>query len=111
MSKKRRDEAIAKGEVNTGEESFNFFMAIHYPESQLKILDYNRVLKSLNGMTGEQFLERVNDCYDIKPKGEGEDLKPSCKFESSLYIDKKWFSIKVKENRIDASSPVKTLDS
>ena len=62
-------------------------------------------------MTSEQFLERVNDSYEIRPKGEDEDPRPSAKFESSLYLDNKWFSIKVKEDKIDKSNPVKMLDS
>ena len=53
VGKARRDRAFANGEEVTGEEGFNFFMAIHYPESNLKILDYNRVLRSLNGLTSE----------------------------------------------------------
>ena len=55
----RRDGAHARGEEITGEEPFMFFMAIHYPESNLKILDYNRVLRSLNGLTIEEFVSRV----------------------------------------------------
>lgn len=50
----------------TGEEPFNFFMAIHYPESNLKILDYNRVLKSLNGISNEEFLGKIAESYDIE---------------------------------------------
>ena len=53
VGKKRRDQAIAEGIEVTGDEPFNFFMAIHYPESFLKIMDYNRVLKSLNDLTTE----------------------------------------------------------
>jgi uncharacterized protein (DUF1015 family) len=53
VSKKRREEALVRGEQLTGEESLNFFMAIHYHESQLEIMDYNRVLKSLNGLSNE----------------------------------------------------------
>jgi uncharacterized protein (DUF1015 family) len=61
----RRKQALEQGKSVTGEEPFMFFMAIHYPESNLKIMDYNRVLKSLNGMTNEQFLEKVSANYDI----------------------------------------------
>ena len=86
-------------------------MAIHYPADQLNILDYNRVLKSLNGMTTEQFLEKVSENYDVKIKADGEDPRPKEKFESSLLIEHKWYSMKVKEEKIDRSNPVKMLDS
>ena len=51
-------------------------MAIHYPASNLKIFDYNRVLKSLNGLTTDEFLEKISESYDIKPLEEGETPKP-----------------------------------
>lgn len=82
-------------------------MAIHYPESNLKIMDYNRVLKSLNGLTTEQFLEKVSESYHIEAIPEGHDFKPKAKFNCSLYIDKKWFSCTVKEDKIDKANPVK----
>lgn len=71
-------------------------MAIHYPENNLKILDYNRVLKSLSGLSNEDFLTRISDSYEIRLKGEGENKKPSAKFESSLLLEGKWYSIRVK---------------
>jgi uncharacterized protein (DUF1015 family) len=62
----------------TGEEPFNFFMAIHYPESNLKIMDYNRVLKTLNGMSSEEFLAKVSESYIIsEPLGEGDNPRPT----------------------------------
>lgn len=71
-------------------------MAIHYPENNLKILDYNRVLKTLNDIPTEDFLARVSDSYEVRLKGEGESKKPSEKFESSLLLGGKWYSIRVK---------------
>lgn len=107
----RRERAKASGHEITGEESFNYFMAIHFPESNLKILDYNRVLKSLNGLTTEQFLEKVAESYHVTPLADGEEPAPRAKFEHTLYIDKKWYRIQVKEEKIVKSTPVKTLDS
>ena len=60
----------------TGQEPYNFFMAIHFPADHLKIMDYNRCLKSLNGLTNEEFLEKVADSYEIKEQAEGSDPKP-----------------------------------
>lgn len=77
----RRAKAAEEGKEITGEEPFNFFMAIHYPQSNLKILDYNRVLKSINELSSLDFLQRVSESYDIlnngQPLAEGECPKPT----------------------------------
>lgn len=67
VGKKRRDQAIADGKEVTGEEEFNFFMALIIPDSDLMIMDYNRVLKTLNGMSTKDFLHSLSKNYDIKP--------------------------------------------
>ena len=66
VGKMKRESAIERGEKLSGEESFMYFMAIFYPESNLKILDYNRVLKSLNGLNEEEFVSKVRESYDIQ---------------------------------------------
>lgn len=66
VGKMRREATHASGKEVTGDEPFMFFMAIHYPESTLKILDYNRVLRTLNGMSSEEFLTKVSDSYEIE---------------------------------------------
>lgn len=66
VGKKRRDEALASGRQITGEEEFNFFMALIIPDSDLMIMDYNRVLKTLNGMSSSEFMENVSKNYEIK---------------------------------------------
>lgn len=77
VGKMRREQAREKGTEVTGEEQFNFFMAIHYPESTLKILDYNRVLKNLNGMTNEDFLQKLSEAYDVELYPDGHDHRPA----------------------------------
>jgi uncharacterized protein (DUF1015 family) len=64
-------------------------------------------LRSLNGLSSEEFLSKVGESYVIKPIPEGEDFKPKSKFNSSLYLDKKWYSCTVKEDKIDKANPVK----
>ena len=89
-------------------------MAIHYPESNLKILDYNRVLKSLNGLSADEFLARVGENYSVTGPLElvdGQLPKPSQKGECSLYLDNKWYTLKVKDEKIDKSNLIKQLDS
>lgn len=95
----------------TGDEPFMFFMAIHYPETNLKILDYNRVLRSLNGLSNDEFLGRVNEAYNIEGLEEGGDPKPRKKGECTLYIDSKWYRCNIKEERLDHSNLIKMLDS
>lgn len=108
----RREAAKESGQELTGEEPFMYFMAIHYPESNLKIMDYNRVLKTLGDFTSEQFLEKVSESYDISPLEEGPaDPKPQSKGQCSLYLGHKWYSLRVKEEKIDKSNFVKQLDS
>jgi uncharacterized protein (DUF1015 family) len=107
----RRESAKAQGIALTGDEPFNYFMAIHFPDTNLKILDYNRVLKTLNGISNDEFLARVSESYDVSPIEEGGEPHPRSKGECSLYLEKKWFRLKVKESKLDHSNLVKMLDS
>lgn len=107
----RREKAQAEGIQVTGEEPFNFFMAIHYPESNLKILDYNRVLKTLNDIPEEEFLQKVGESYEIEgPLADVELPKPTQKNEASLYLGNRWYRLKVKDDKIDKSNLIKQLD-
>ena len=67
VGRMRRESAKAQGHELTGDEPFMFFMAIHYPETNLKIMDYNRVLRSLNGLSSDEFLAKVGESYDVQP--------------------------------------------
>mmetsp|Transcript_4494 Transcript_4494/g.8215 ORF Transcript_4494/g.8215 Transcript_4494/m.8215 type:complete len:419 (-) Transcript_4494:864-2120(-) len=111
VGKMRREAAKAQGRTLTGNEPFMFFMAIHYPSTNLKIMDYNRVLRSLNGMSSQEFLSKFGESYDIQPLEAGGDPKPRKKGECSLYIDKKWYRCNVKAGKVDHTNLVKMLDS
>lgn len=89
-----------------------FFMAIHFPESNLRIMDYNRVLKSLNGLSTEDFLQRIAESYNIEPlhEGDGGDPHPQTKGQCSLYLDKRWFKLAVRDEKVDHSNLIKMLD-
>jgi uncharacterized protein (DUF1015 family) len=76
VGKLRKERALAAGKEVTGEEDFNFFMAIHYPDNNLKIMEYNRVLKTLNGLSTQQFLDKVAENYIIGQIPEGQDPTP-----------------------------------
>ena len=92
-----------------GDEEYNYFMAVAFPASQLTILDYNRVVKDLNGLTSEQFLEALKKNFEVEKKGEAE-YKPRQLHEFSLYLDNNWYSLKAKEGTYDNNDPIGVLD-
>ncbi|MBR3471799.1 MAG: DUF1015 domain-containing protein [Prevotella sp.] len=92
-----------------GDEEYNYFMAVCFQASQLTILDYNRVVKDLNGMTSEEFLEALGKNFDVVLKG-SDIYKPACLHEFSLYLDGQWYSLKAKEGTYDNSDPIGVLD-
>jgi len=94
---------------HTGEEEYNFFLAVLFPHKQLKILDYNRIVKDLNGLTEKEFLDKVKESFDVAEEGEI-SYSPSTSKEFGLYLSKKWYSLKAKEGSFDKNDPVKSLD-
>ena len=95
---------------HTGQEEYNYFMAVCFPESQLKIIDYNRVVKDLNGLDKVQFLKALEADFDVVPfDGEGE-YHPSHLHNFSMYLDGKWYSLEAKPGRYDDKDPIGVLD-
>ncbi|OQX77769.1 MAG: hypothetical protein B6D64_07810 [Bacteroidetes bacterium 4484_276] len=92
-----------------GDEEYNFFLAVHFPDDQLTIIDYNRVVTDLNGMTDEAFLEGLNESFVVEEKGP-EIYKPCCLHNFSMYLDKKWYSLTAKEGTYNDSDPIGVLD-
>lgn len=96
--------------AHTGDEEYNYFMAVCFPETQLKIIDYNRVVKDLNGLTPEQFLSALEEDFTVTPyEGEGE-CHPSHLHNFSMYLGGKWYSMKTKPGRYDDNDPIGVLD-
>jgi len=93
----------------TGAEEFNFFLAVHFPDKQLKIIDYNRVIKDLNGLSSEQFLEKLALDFNVVEKGT-EIYKPNTLHEFSMYLDGKWFCLTAKKGTYDDNDPIGVLD-
>lgn len=93
----------------TGEEEYNYFMAACFQASELTILDYNRVVKDLNGLDSEEFLSRLEENFTIEDKGT-DCYKPSQLHEFSLYLDGRWLSLKAKDGTYDATDPIGVLD-
>ena len=92
-----------------GDEEYNYFMAVAFQASQLTILDYNRVLKDLNGLTSEQFLDAIRKNFTAEDKGT-EIYKPAKLHEFSLYLDGHWFSLVAKDGTYDNNDPIGVLD-
>ena len=84
-------------------------MAVCFPASQLTVLDYNRVVKDLNGLTSEQFLQRLAEHFDVKDMGT-EVYKPARLHNFSLYLDGHWFSLDAKDGTYDDADPIGVLD-
>lgn len=94
---------------HNGKEEYNYFMAVCFQASQLTILDYNRVVKDLNGMSAEAFLEALAHDFSVEKKGEAE-YKPQQLHEFSLYLDGNWYSLKAKEGTYNDADPIGVLD-
>ena len=94
---------------HNGNEEYNYFMAVCFQASQLTILDYNRVVKDLNGMTAEEFLKALEQDFTVEKKGEKE-YKPQALHEFSLYLDKCWYSLKAKPGTYNDSDPIGVLN-
>lgn len=96
--------------AHTGNEEYNYFMAVCFPETQLKIIDYNRVVKDLNGLTPEQFMTALEEDFTVTPyEGEGE-CHPSHLHNFSMYLGGKWYSMETKPGRYDDNDPIGVLD-
>lgn len=91
-----------------GDEEFNFFLAIAFPDNQLEIMDYNRVVKDLNGMTVEDFLANVSKSFTVTQKECA--FHPSKRHTFAMYVDSKWYELQAKPEIVDETDPVKSLD-
>ena len=92
-----------------GDEEYNYFMAVAFPASHLKIIDYNRVVRDLNGLTPAQFLDRVRENFDVEDKGT-EIYHPDRLHNFSMYLDGRWYSLTAKPGTYDDNDPIGVLD-
>lgn len=103
-------EEKAKADPNhTGKEEYNYLLAVCFPESHLKVMDYNRVVKDLNGLTDEEFLQKVGEKFVVEDKGT-EIYRPTALHNFSLYLGGKWYSLTAKEGTYDDNDPIGVLD-
>ncbi|MGC9471052.1 MAG: DUF1015 domain-containing protein [Bacteroidales bacterium] len=105
VGKEMRD----KNPHHTGKEEYNYFLAVHFPSNQLSIIDYNRVVKDLNGHSPEEFLKKLEKAFLVEPGG-SEPVRPSSLHNFSLYLDGTWYSLTAKEGTYDPNDPIGVLD-
>ncbi len=92
---------------HTGQESYNFFQAVIFPSSQLYIMDYNRLVKDLNGLSQEQFIEKVSEKFTVSCSGHA---KPTARHQFGMYLGGKWYTLTAKAGTFDEQAPVESLD-
>ena len=102
-------EKASQNPNHRGDEEYNYFMAVCFPANQLTIIDYNRVVKDLNGLTPAQFLDALRQNFVVEDKGE-EVYKPTCLHNFSLYLEGKWYSLTAKPGTYDDNDPIGVLD-
>ncbi len=94
---------------HTGEEEYNFFLAVHFPSSQLNIIDYNRVVTDLNNLSSANFIEKLSESFYITKKGK-EVYRPGHLHECSMYLEGKWYSLEAKKGTFNDDDPIQSLD-
>lgn len=94
----------------TGEEEFNYFLSVIFPDKDLRIMDYNRVVKDLNGLSKEEYLQKISENFYVSVyEGEGQ-YKPDQRNTFGMYLDEKWYKLVAKEGTFDSDDPVARLD-
>ncbi len=105
VGKERRE----RNPSHNGSEEYNYFMAVHFPDNQLRIIDYNRVVKDLNGLTTPEMIAKLEKGFIVIEKGTG-TYKPSKLHNFSMYLDGKWYSLTAREGTYDDDDPIGQLD-
>jgi len=105
VGKERRD----ANPNHSGKEEYNFFLAVHFPDNQLQIMDYNRVVKDLNGLTEEQLLERISKNFVVENKGTA-TYRPGMLHNFGMYLNHRWYSLTAKPGTFNDTDPIGVLD-
>jgi uncharacterized protein (DUF1015 family) len=107
VGKMRRE----KNPHHTGKEEYNWFLAVFFPADQLKIIDYNRVVRDLHGLSKATFLSKLEKYFKIRTISSSEKAKPEKEHEIGMYLIDQWYKLTLKKDMVDLSDPVKSLDS
>ncbi|MCF6181573.1 DUF1015 domain-containing protein [Lutibacter sp.] len=104
-----REEFKKANPNHTGNEPYNYFMAVHFPDNQLQIIDYNRVVKDLNGLSTQDFLKKIEENFIISEASEA-IIKPAKLHDFSMYLNGKWYGLTAKPNTFNDNNPIDSLD-
>lgn len=102
-------EKRSKNPAHNGTEEYNFFLAVHFPDNQLRIIDYNRVVKDLNGLTSSELLQKLEADFDVVQVG-AEIYKPEALHVFSMYLEGSWYKLTAKPGRYNDNDPIGVLD-
>lgn len=106
-----RDERRAKENEYSGKEEYNYFLTVIFPHNQMYIMDYNRVVNGLNGLSKEDYVKRIKDGFDVEEWSErGKPFKPEKIHNFGMYLDGKWYHLSAKHGTFDGDDPVESLD-
>ncbi len=105
VGKEKRDQ----NPNHNGSEQYNYFLAVHFPDNQLKIIDYNRLVKNLNGFSTNEFINKISENFILSQPSK-QILKPNQLHEFSMYIAGNWYSLKAKNNTYNDNDPIGVLD-
>lgn len=94
----------------TGEEEFNFFLAVAFPQNELEIMDYNRVIKDLNDLSFDEFMAKIKESFTVEDVQAGKPYKPTQRHTFGMLYDEKWYKLTAKAGTYDDSDPVEQLD-
>ena len=94
----------------TGDEEFNYFLSIIYPDTELKVFDYNRTVKDLNGLSEEEFFNKVKESFYLFKSEGNKPVTPKNKHEFGMYMNKKWFILRAKDGSFDENNSIDSLD-
>jgi uncharacterized protein (DUF1015 family) len=99
-----------RNENHQGDESYNWFLVVVFPDNQMQILDYNRIIKDANGLSKDELLKQVAKTFDVSESSGANDAKPTESNQFGLYFDGRWYKLAAKQSLIEKNDPVKSLD-
>jgi uncharacterized protein (DUF1015 family) len=94
---------------HTGTEAYNYFLAVHFPDNQLRIMDYNRIVRDLNNLSEQEFIDALKQNFTVSTPFT-KAIKPQNPHEFSMYLNKKWYLLKANENTYNEDNPIRSLD-
>lgn len=103
------EEMKSENPDHTGDEAYNYFMAIYFPDNELQICEFNRIVKDLNGLSIERFTEKLSENFKVKATG-NEVVKPANAKHFGMYLEHTWHSLELRDKKLNEGNPVKSLD-